>query len=94
MIGRVRRVMEAWARRARQARRRVGASGASFSTLIDRKVYEKLPIFQKGNNGLLRINISVMYLDSIHPYYKSVEIKYAHMIAKGSAAKLTLGAPR
>ena len=28
------------------------------------------------------------------PWYKSIEIKYAHMIAKGSAAKLTLGAPR
>ena len=28
------------------------------------------------------------------PWYKSIEIKYAHMIAKGSAAKHTLGAPR
>ena len=27
------------------------------------------------------------------PYYKSIEIKYAHMIAKGSAAKHTLGNP-
>ena len=28
------------------------------------------------------------------PYDKSIEIKYAHMIAKGSTAKHTLGAPQ
>ena len=64
-----------------------------------RTFHPTITTFQYISHLVCRIDVLKSREDEhIHgkmpPWYKEVEIKYAHMIAKGYAAKHTLGAPR